>query len=472
MKVWASAEVLSEREMKAIDSVARRVLAEVGVKVEHERVRERLLSVGGVEGEDERVRFPQDALTKYLESVERFDWEKGEYCEPEIGFGAGAYPRTWHDPDEEAFKPQTLSSVSDLTRLADRLENITGIGAMGVPTDVPGELSSLYMKLIAWRDSVRKRSGSYCIWGLRLVPYAVRMAEVMAAHEGGETKDYMSAGVFLISPLRFARIECEQFLALYDKSFHCWVGSMLSAGGTAPATLAGALALDIAEHIFRGLLMRAFYGAKGLYFGASISIMDMRHGFYPYGRPEFSLCHLAEGQMARYYGAAFSANSFLGDEKNVGALMGMEKAMNAVCAVLAGTSSIGTLGLLSVDEICSPILLILDDEYAGSLKRLARGFEVNEETLAFDVLKAVGPGGNFLAEEHTVRHFRREHWEPRIQSRESYSTWLAQVNKTDYDKALDIWHEVLQSAPERGIKEETERELLRVIEEARADILG
>lgn len=466
MRVWASAEVLSEREIKAIDATARQILSEVGVKVEHERVRDKLKELGGVERDSERMLFPQDTLAEFLEGVERHDWTKEEVHDPQLGFGAGAYPQRWHDPDEDAVKLQTLDSVSKLTRLADRLENITSIGAMGVPSDVPNILAPLYMKLIAWRDAARTSSGSYCIWDQRLVPFAIEMAEAMAEHEGGEPKNYMSAGVFMISPLRFAREQCEEFLAVFDRGFNCWISNMLSAGGTAPATLAGALALDIAEHFFRGLVMRAFYGTKTLGFGASVSILDMKHGFYPYGRPEFALCHLAEGQMARYYGADFFANSFLGDEKNVGALMGMEKAMNAICGILAGTGGLGTVGLLSVDEICSPILLILDNEYAGSLKRLSRGFDVNEDTLALDVIKAVGPGGHFMAEEHTVRYFRSEQWEPRIQSRESYGTWLQQVNKTDYEKALDFWHEVINSEPERGIKEQTEKALLEVIDKA------
>ena len=153
MRVWASAEVLSDREMKAIDVTARRILAEIGVKVEHERVRGKLKEVGGVEGDDEKMFFPQDVLTAFLEGIERFDWEKDEVYDPRLGFGAGAYPQRWHDPDEDAIKLQTIESVSKLTRLADRLENISSIGAMGVPSDVPSLLAPLYMRLIAWRDA-------------------------------------------------------------------------------------------------------------------------------------------------------------------------------------------------------------------------------------------------------------------------------------------------------------------------------
>jgi trimethylamine--corrinoid protein Co-methyltransferase len=199
--------------------------------------------------------------------------------------------------------------------------------------------------------------------------------------------------------------------------------------------------------------------------------MDMKKAVFQYGRPELALTHLAVGQMARYYGATFEANCFLGDAKTPGCEMGMQKALNAIPAIMAGSYTLGTLGLLSVDEIGSPIQLIIDNEYSGALQRLARGFEVNEDTLAYDLIREIGPGGIFTGTEHTVRHYRKEHWQPSLFSREMYNSWITGSHKTDIQRASDVFTEVMQSHHKVYIDEETEQALLNVIDKAKNSLL-
>lgn len=161
----------------------------------------------------------------------------------------------------------------------------------------------------------------------------------------------------------------------------------------------------------------------------------------------------------------------VGDAKVPSCEMGMQKALNAIPAIMAGTRSIGTLGLLSVDEIGSPIQLIIDNEYAGALQRFARGFEVDEEHLAFDLIKGVGPGGLFTGTPHTVRHYHREHWQPAFFSREMYNSWIAGDHKTDIQRATEVFERVMQTHDDVYIREDTERELRKVIAQAKEDLL-
>ena len=148
----------------------------------------------------------------------------------------------------------------------------------------------------------------------------------------------------------------------------------------------------------------------------------------------------------------------------------MQKVLSAMPCILAGGGNIGA-GLLSIDELFSPIQMILDNELAGALRRVVRGFGVNADTLATDVIDQVGPGGFFTASEHSAAHFRNELWEPEIWSRESLQTWLRGERKIDADIALDIWHDHMSKpdfAP--GISEDTERRLTDVIKRARRAI--
>lgn len=477
MRVWGSANVLTEREIDLLERSALRILEEIGVEVPHERMLERFAEVGArVDRAARRVRFPARMVREFLASAEPVSWD-----EPHITAYAGAYSRNFLPSGETEARPSTTESIAQALRLADFLDTVDGAGCPGVPTESAPVLAPLLMRLLCWRFTERIRANCGELWDTRLCPFVKEMGEVAAQMEGGEPGDWVQLSIEMISPLRFGREEAEQYIFFYEHGLPRAVGNMLSAGGSAPATLAGAVALQLAETFFLNLLRWAFeggpeattgilHGASAgrhqLSFGPSVSVMDMEHCIYPYGRPEIALTHLAMGQLARRYRANFGSNSFSGDAKVPGPEAGMQKAFSTIAGIIAGTRTLGAMGLLSVDEIFSMDQLVIDGEFASALKRLARGFEVTEETIAYEVIKEVAPGGVFADHIHTVTHFRTEHWQPRLFSREMLNTWLREGARTDLDKAREVCREALETHHPRGIKEETVRELLRVIERA------
>jgi len=378
-------------------------------------------------------------------------------------------------------RPSTMQTTADSLRLADFLDTVDGTGCPGAPTEVPPILAPLLMRLLCWRFAERSRSNCGEVWDTRLCPFVKEMGEVAAGLEGGEPGDWAQLAVEMISPLRFGAEEGKQYVYFWENGLPRGVGNMLSAGVSAPATLAGAVALQLAEMLFLNILRAAFAGGRevatgilhgslptphSLGFGPSVSVLDMKHCMYPYGRPEIALTHLALGQLARHYRANFGSNSFSGDAKVPGSEAGMQKAFSTIAGIIAGTRTLGAMGLLSVDEIFSMDQLVIDGEFASALKRLARGFEVTEETIAYDVLAEVAPGGIFTDHIHTVTHFRSEHWQPQLFSREMLGTWLREGANTDLDKAQEVCREALETHHPKGIKDETVKELLKVIERA------
>ena len=206
-----------------------------------------------------------------------------------------------------------------------------------------------------------------------------------------ENGNLLDAVVYLISPLCFKAMEADRFEKCYKKGFNISVSSLCSAGGTAPVTLAGALVQNLAELLFVNLLDRVFYENKRLVIGNRIGIMDMKSAMFPYGRPEIGITNLAMGNIARHLKAEYISNSFSADAKLPSSEAGMQKSMSAITGILAGSTNFYTMGLLSIDEIVSEEQLVIDNEFVGMLKRMARGFELDEETMAFDVIKEVGP---------------------------------------------------------------------------------
>jgi trimethylamine--corrinoid protein Co-methyltransferase len=87
--------------------------------------------------------------------------------------------------------------------------------------------------------------------------------------------------------------------------------------------------------------------------------------------------------------------------------------------------------------------LVIDNEVLGMVMRACRGIEVNDKTLAVDVIAQAGPGGNFVSARHTRRHMRKEHYAPQLSDREMRETWMTQGARTTPQRAHERVQEVL-----------------------------
>ncbi len=479
MKERSSVDILKREDIDLIFNNAVRILSEVGIVVENDKLLQLLASEGAdVNFVEERVKFSKKFIEKFIsESSEEYDdvdglevsclfpyGKRGEYANG-LEVTAGTYPQYYLTLEGEIV-PHNLESAAGMTRLADKLENIDRLGAMGVPSDVPPILGPLYMRLIAWRHAQNKLSSCGEVRTAELIPYIWEMGQVMAEYRNVPVRKYTFAEVELISPLKFTRVEADIFVQFWKKGLLAGIGFMHSAGGSSPVTLAATVSLAVAESLFINFLYRFCYGFKKLWFQCNSSIMDMKAGMFPFGRPERGLIALAMGQLARHFKAGLWASAIYADAKLPGIEAGMQSAFNTIPTILAGSLGIECFGILSGAETGSPVQLVMDNEYAGALKRFARGFEVNEDTLAFELIKEAGPGGFFAGTEHTALHYRKEHWQPEIFSREGLNSWLAAGKTVDVDIARNICEHIFQEYHPRGIDESTEKQLVKIIESA------
>ncbi|HEY3396026.1 MAG TPA: trimethylamine methyltransferase family protein [Armatimonadota bacterium] len=485
MQTWNSATVMTPAEVDLIHHQALQILAEIGVYVGHPLLRELLGDLGAeVDPASATVRFPRVWTENFLaEATDEFDdddslevsctlpWGKRCGYAGGIEATAGTYPQYLLDFDG-TFRPHTLATAADLTRLADALPHIDRLGVMGSPADVPPLLGPLYMRLIAWRHAGKKLSGCGEVRDVRLIPYIEEMGAIVAGAKGEPVSRYAFAEVELLSPLRFGAVEAEIFVHFWQAGLKAGIGNMPIAGASAPVTLAATLTLMLAESLFISVLYRGCYGLRKLYLQANSSGLDMRSGMFPFGRPERGLLALAMGQMARHYRAALWASAVHSDSKGVDVEAGYAASFNAVPALMAGTLGLECYGLVSGAEASSPVQLVVDNEYLGGIKRFAAGFEVNHDTLAWELIQERGIGGTFLDAEHTASHFRAEHWQPGLFSREGLNAWLEGDRKLAAERARDQAQALLAEYHPRGVDEDTERSLLRVIGEAQQDLLG
>ncbi len=459
--MWGPINVFDQSEEDLIHITMLRILDEVGLIVESEEILERLAGIGGrIDSDAMRVTFAPEFMEGFIAESEEFDWEA---VEPAVSGTAGIFFGYYLNPDTDQYEPWTMRTLLRYLKVIHYLEHVSGGISYAFPVDaVPDEAQVLFFHYLAFKFNGRSAAS---LNNIRWCPAILEMCEVAAEQMGVAVSDLFGAPhIHLISPLKLGREEARIYSFFAERGLRIGIGNMSSAGGTAPVTLAGALAIHLAQGLFINILGRAYFDDRHLGLSCEMSPLDMRTGMYPYGRPEKEIYNVAMAQMARRYGAGYWGHCGLSDAKRPSVEAGFQRALGSIPTLLAcGHTSISA-GLLSVDEVYSPIQMIIDDDIISALQHFARGFEVNEETLAFEVIKEVGPGGCFLATDHTARHHRSALWEPRVFSREMFGGWQRSGEKIDVDFATEVYHDIVQREPiPVHISETLERKLLEII---------
>jgi len=196
------------------------------------------------------------------------------------------------------------------------------------------------------------------------------------------------------------------------------------AGATSPATLAGTLAQMHAESLSGVAIAQMLVpGAKVLY-GAVPAIMDLRNMEFAIGSVEMGMMNAAAVQLARLYQLPIYASGGVTEAKTPDIQAGCEKSMTMLMVGMAGADCVHlAAGMLDSGNAISYEQYVIDNEFIGMVKRVLAGIRVNKETLGFEVVKKVGPGGNYVTEDHTIEHMENEFFYPNPGLRLNYDTW-------------------------------------------------
>ena len=308
----------------------------------------------------------------------------------------------WFEAGTGQRRDPTLADARAAITLGDALLNVTVVGAMAVPLDIPTPIRDV----VTTAALVRGTGKPTRTWPVS----RASTQHVLAIYEavaGGTAalRERPMVETFLepISPLRFPETGLDVMIPFIERGQPVSVGPMVMASGTGPATLAGTLAQENAEILAGIAIVQAFAPGHAMMYGGIPHVMDPRTSTCSFGSPEQGLMALAMAQVGQAYGFPVYVNSNLTDAKRLDAQAGIEKAASLVMSVIGGADQLGHAGIVGADHGAGLDWLVVDDEALGFAKRIARGFEVDDDTLAYDVIAAVGSSGDFLAEEHTVR---------------------------------------------------------------------
>jgi len=199
--------------------------------------------------------------------------------------------------------------------------------------------------------------------------------------------------------------------------------SMVEAGVSGPITLAGTLALSNAEIMaILTLTQCAKKGARAIY-GSVLSTMEPRTGGYVSGAPEAVLLTAAIVDLAKHYKIPSQAGTFGTNALLPGSQAATEHCLTTLLSAQAGADMCNGFGLLEASTVLSFEQLMLDYDIVTEVLYISKGIEVNDDTLARDLISKVGIGGTFLTNRHTLTHLR-EVWEPMVFEYGPYDDWV------------------------------------------------
>jgi trimethylamine--corrinoid protein Co-methyltransferase len=285
------------------------------------------------------------------------------------------------------------------------------------------------------------------------------------AASGGEEafrrRPWISAFITPVAPLRVTHLdECLYEFAKFNIPALVRPGPMM--GATSPATLASNLAQTNAESLFVIVLTQLLRKGMPVIYGPATPAMDMTTTLCTYGSPDEAVGRAMVAQLGRVYQLP-SWNTAATEAKLPDAAAAAESMYGMQLNALSGMTLTQTMGTLASGFYGSAEMLVICDEMARMIKYLLRGVQVSEDTLALDVIREIGHGGNFLTHDHTARFFRKELYFPHLFRRLSIDQWQSQGGKSILDDAHQVVKDILSTAGPASLPDGADEEMRRVL---------
>ena len=354
-----------------------------------------------------------------------------------------------------------LQDVCDIARIADDTEEIAFHWVPVSAQDKPPKTRGLHEIKAIWENST-KHVQTESIYDEREARAAIEMAGLIAGSKTGlRQKPILSLMQCSASPLGHDGGSLDA--ALVAAEFGIPTGFMTMAANltTGPATLAGNLAVGNAEVIAgTALLQLAFPGAP-VFYAAAQTASDPRSGAYTGGGPEDFLYGAATNILSDYYGIPLSMGAFATGAKEPNWQAGIENSLSTFMASIVMADMLLGVGFLHGSRIWSFAEMMMDCEIFSIIHKTMQGIIVDDETLALDTIAAVGPGGNFLSQKHTLQHMR-DLFLPQFMDRRTYNEWEAKKDDAR-DWALDKVRKILVTHQPESLDEKISVEMDKII---------
>ena len=354
-----------------------------------------------------------------------------------------------------------LQDVRDIARIADATEEVAFHWVPVSAQDMPPETRGLHEIKAIWENS-SKHVQTESIYNEREARAAIEMAALIA---GGKDKLRQRPVLSLMQcsapPLGHDSGSLEAALVAAEYGLPTGFMTMAANLTTGPATLAGNLAVGNAEVIAGTALIQLAYPGAPVFYAAAQTASDLRTGAYTGGGPEDFLYGAATNALSDFYNIPLSMGSFATGAKEPNWQAGIENSLSTFMASIAMSDMLLGVGFLHGSRIWSFAEMMMDCEIFSIIHKTMQGIVVNDETLALDTIAAVGPGGNFLSQKHTLKHMR-EIFLPQFMDRRPFNEWEAKKDD-GRDWALAKARKTLETHQPDLLDERIRSEMTKII---------
>ncbi len=468
-------QVLDEDDIRLIHAATLEVLEGTGVAITAEEGRQLLLRAGAREGDKGAIRIPPELVERALRTAPSsvvLSNRLGEECcfleGYTTSFGTGSDCPFILDRETGEKRKCTYDDVAAGALVCDSLEEIDFVMPVGIISDRPTGVADAYAVEATMLNTVKPVV--FTAHNKTTFQVAIDLAAVVA---GGLEKLQEHPFICLYaeptSPLRHMPEATEKLIHAARMRIPIVFTPCPIMGASAPATWAGALVQGNAEAL-SGLVIHQLVqpGAPFIYGGVMLHL-DMSTTIAPYGAPEMHKHCAALTDLAHHYQLPMFGTCGCSDAKRVDAQAGLEVGFSTLMATLSGQNLIHDVGYLESALITSFEMYLLADEAIGMAKHIAGGVAVSKDTLAVDVISSVGQFGDFLTHQHTLDHFRKEFYFPRLLDRTNYSGWKRLGGKTMDVRLKERVDDVLathKTVPVQGRARQRIAEVLREAEKS------
>jgi trimethylamine--corrinoid protein Co-methyltransferase len=465
---------LTRRELTDIHSASLQILEQVGMHSSSERILNIFDDSGAnVDFKERRIRIHQHLIEEALKKAPRLYILHGRNPKHDIlvedgriYFGQGGTPVPYiRDRVTGDLRRPTKNDVAEAAQLADALSNMSFVMNIAGAYDVPCEVEYLHEFDALFNNT--EKPIIYVAPSIELVSIVEAMASAIV--EGSEElrkRPIFSVYCETASPLSFP-MHNDNIIYCAKAGIPITLGPVPLIGGTAPATLAGAITVANAESLAALTLSQLAGDHTPVNYAAWAATMDPRTGIACYAAPEHALTFGAiNGQLASYYDLPSFGVGGAVDSKLPDVQAGCEMSMQSLTSALSGVTLIHDFGYLASGCVGSMEMAVICNEVIGYILRVVRGISVDDEHLAVDVIKEVGPLKHYLAHKHTLEFLEREIYLPTLFDRRNVDSWVKSGKKDISQTAREKVREIRREHKTEPLPREVRQKIREIVKEA------
>ncbi|UCC40370.1 MAG: trimethylamine methyltransferase family protein [Candidatus Aminicenantes bacterium] len=461
---------LTEEQCHTVHEACLEIIEHVGVRLDLDEARDLLIKAGARIDENNLIHVPSNLIERALATAPKkvvlYDRD-GNPAIPVEGhrcfYGPGSDCLNIIDHRSGKRREPLLKDMIEGVALCDSLSNIDFVMSMLLPSDVDKTLADRYQM---------EAMLSHTIKPIIFVSYefqgCIDCVEMAEAAAGGpdelRRRPNVVCYINVISGLHHNKEALQKLFFLTSKNLPIIYAPSSTAGVTSPVTPVGSLALDYAG-VLVGLVLSQLKseGTPVIVSGMPPGHLDMRTMVSTYCEPERGLTQA----LAHYYDLPMFSLGGASESKTVDQQAGAEAALSLMAETLAGGNLIHDLGYLESGLTFSFSQLVICDEIVNWIKGFGRKFDVSGETLGRTIIAEVGPNGQYLNTEHTLKHYR-ERWYPELFERETYNSWLEKGGKSMDERSAEKVEDILAKPRRNSLSKKMKKRLQGTIKSVKS----